>query len=465
MLTRPLLLACLPWTALGWQPWWLCLLQSGAAAFTVSGRERAALPPGSVFISLLLLALLGALTHFPDLKNAALTFVVTGPLSLLLAAGIGGARQGQRWALAIPAALLLLGPTWLGVLGLLLGALGLGGPDREAESALNPHGKWRPNWPVMLTGAAALLAFALLPKPALPHLDRTPVDVVERVPASPAPPATGQAQRPPAAPARPMPAAPTRPDRSLQALLDAANLPLLGVALLCLAVLRRLWRVKSQPLQWWALLPILGLLAAAGLFVLGLLLQPQQLYRVVGQIVEPAAKQATLAGGGTGRQTAPIPLNLPPWLIWTVAALSLLLLLLAAWAVLRLKELPEGEADDLAPAAIPAGPDDEPTGRVRAAYAATLRALARHGLSRLESETPAELLGRAAVRWPDTAASLSRLTSAYTPVRYGQAADDLQAGAAERSAAEVQSLLTSLPDSASLGSDFIGPDSPSQRHP
>ena len=78
---------------------------------------------------------------------------------------------------------------------------------------------------------------------------------------------------------------------------------------------------------------------------------------------------------------------------------------------------------------------------MRAAYAATLRVLARHGLSRLESETPAELLSRAAVRWPGAAAPLSQLTSAYTPVRYGQAADDTQAEAAERSAEEVQLLL------------------------
>ncbi|GAA4005569.1 hypothetical protein GCM10022631_15990 [Deinococcus rubellus] len=440
MLTRPLLLACLPWTALGWQPWWLCLLQSGAVAFTVSRRERAALPPGSLFVSLLLLALLGTLTHWPDLKSAALTFVVTGPLSLLLAAGIGGAQQGQRWALAIPAALLLLGPTWLGVLGLLLGALGLGGPDRQAESGLKPQGRPGLGWPMLLTAAVALLTFALLPRPALPHLDRTPIDVVQRVPDAPAsvrPPAQNQVGKPRAAPR-------LAPDRSLQALLDASSLPLLGMALLCLAVLWRMRPIKGQPLKWWALLPIVGLLAAAGLFVLGLLLQPQPLYRVVGRIVEPAARQVTPAGGGAGRQTAPLPLNLPTWLIWTVAALSLLLLLLIAWAVLRLRELPD-DTDGPALTDPPDGPTDAPTGRVRAAYAATLHVLAHHGLSRLTSETPDELLSRAAVRWPEAAAPLAQLTGAYSPVRYGQAADESQAEAAEHSAAEVQSLLDASP--------------------
>lgn len=461
---RPLLLACLPWTALGWQPWWLCLLQSAATAFTVARRERAALPSGFLLISLLLLALVGALAHWPDLKSAALMFVVTGPLALLLALSTGALRDGRRWALALPAGLLLLAPSGLGVLGLLLGALGLGGPDGSAEAGLRPRGGPRPGrlhlgglrqgWPVLLGAAAVLLVFALLPRPALPQLDRTPIAVVQRVPAPPVSvrPAAGvKAAQRPASRAAP----PPRPDRSLQALLDAASLPLLGVAALCSALLWRLRQVKGQPLNWWALLPLLGVLGAASLFVLGLLLQPQQLYRVVGQIVEPAAKRAAPADGAGRQQTAHLPLSLPPWLIWTVAALSLLLLLLAAWAVLRLRELPEDEADDPALIDAPDGPVDAPTGRVRAAYAATLRLLAQHGLSRLESETPAELLGRAAVRWPETAAALSHLTSAYTPVRYGQAADATQAEAAEHSAAEVQSILDISPV----------PDFPPPRHP
>ncbi|WP_161882559.1 DUF4129 domain-containing protein [Deinococcus alpinitundrae] len=460
---RPLLLAGLPWTALGWQPWWLCLLQSLAVALGV-GRWKGGVPAGVLALSLLLLALLAALSHFPDLKSAALMFVVTGPLSLLLALSTGAVRDGRRWALALPAGLLLLAPSGLGLLGLLLGALGLGGPDGSADSGLRAQGGPRPGglplgwlrqgWPVLLGVAALVLVFALLPRPTLPHLDRTPIDVVQRVPAPPASvrPAAGikAAQRPAS---RTAPA--LRPDRSLQALLDAASLPLLGVAALCSALLWRLRRVKGQPLNWWALLPTLGVLAAAGLFVLGLLLQPEQLYRVVGQIVEPAAKQAARTGGGSERQTAHLPLSLPPWLIWTVAGLSLLLLLLAAWAVLRLKELPEDDTEGPALTSAPDGPLDAPTGRVRAAYAATLRLLARHGLNRLESETPAELLGRAAVRWPGAAAPLSQLTSAYTPVRYGQVADDTQAEAAEHSAAEVQSLLDASPV----------PDFPLPRHP
>ncbi len=453
---RPLLLAGLPWTALGWQPWWLCLLQSLATGL-ILGRWKGGAPTGVLALSLLLLALLASLTHFPDLKSAALMFVVTCPLSLLLAFSTGALRDGRRWALALPAGLLLLAPTGLGVLGLLVGALGLGGPDRQPAAALERQGKPRLGRNTGLLGAALLtltLLFALLPRPALPHLDRTPIDVVQRVPA---PPASGRptatTRKTPRPAARPTP--PVRPDRSLQALLDAASLPLLGIALLCLAVLRRMRPVKGQPLQWWALLPALGLLAATLLFVLGLLFQPEQLYRVVGQIVEPAAKQAAPTGGGSERPTAHLPLTLPPWLIWTVAALSLLLLLLAAWAVLRLREPPEDDADSPALTAPPDGPLDAPTGRVRAAYAATLRLLARHGLSRLKSETPAELLGRAAVRWPEAAAPLSNLTSAYTPVRYGQAADETQAEAAEHSAAEVQSLLGAV----------FSPDFSEEKHP
>ena len=86
---RPLLLAALPWTALGWQPWWLCLLQSAAVGLAANRWRGVNPPPGTLPISLLLLALLGSLLPFSGLQRAALTFVVTGPLALLLALSTG----------------------------------------------------------------------------------------------------------------------------------------------------------------------------------------------------------------------------------------------------------------------------------------------------------------------------------------------------------------------------------------
>ncbi len=129
MFPRPLLLAALPWAALGIQAWWLCALQSLGVLITL---RRSQTDPLVLPITLLLLALLGALSALPDLSRAALTFAVTAPVALALGAGILGLRRGSRWGLALLAGVLLLGPSWLGLLGLLLGALALGGLDQAA---------------------------------------------------------------------------------------------------------------------------------------------------------------------------------------------------------------------------------------------------------------------------------------------------------------------------------------------
>ncbi|WP_181391923.1 DUF4129 domain-containing protein [Deinococcus irradiatisoli] len=439
---RSLLLAALPWTALGLQAWWLCLLQSLGVWLSLKSRSRAALPLG-----LLLLALAAALLNMPDVRRAALTFVITGPLSLLLAAGILGARTGRRWALALPAAALLIGPSFVGALALLVGALGLGNPDeRSSSQPLRPSASPRPlGW---LLGAALLIAaFAALPRPSLPHLDRTPIDVVERVTAPGAKAAAPRGSRTP----RPGPAQvtrPPRPDHSLQTLLNAATLPLLGMLLLCLAILRRGWGrggPRAQPLL--AVLT-LALLLAAGLFVLGLLLQPQAVYRVVGQIVTPGTPEPPAGRGPAAAAPPPAAaLLLPDWLIWSVSVLGLLLLAGAAWFVLSLKEPPEDQPE-ARPVPETDTPAEEALGRVRAAYAATLRRLASRGLSRATHETPDEFLRRAAARWPELQTPLAHLTGAYRPVRYGGAVDESQAAAAERAAADVQLTLLNIPDSS-----------------
>ncbi len=445
MLERSLLLSALPWTALGLQAWWLCLAQSLAVWLSLRSRSRAALP-----LSLLFAALAGALLSLPDFSRAALTFVVTGPLSLVLAAGTAGAHSGRRWALAFPAGALLLAPSFVGALALLLGLLGLGNPElRSGAQALRslPHPVWLPaRW---LLGAGLLLAaFAALPRPVPAHLDRTPIDVVERVTAprtAPIGKAGAAQQRSAPTPAR----RPPPPDPSVTTLLNAATLPLLGMLLLCLAILRRGWGRSGERPQLLVVALALALLTALGLFVLGLLLQPQTIYRVVGQIVSPAATPELVPGsGGAARRPPAAPLMLPDWLIWSVSVVGLLLLSGAAWFVLRLKEAPdEQEAAGNALGAEP--PPTEPLGRVRAAYAATLHLLSERGLSRADHETPDELLTRAAARWPDLAPALAQLTGAYRPVRYGAAADDQQAEAAERGAAEVQAALQDLNSSTS----------------
>lgn len=439
------LLAALPWTALGLQAWWLCLAQSVAVGLIMRSSAKSA---GGLALSLMLLALLEALLHLPDLRRAALTFVITGPLSLALAAGIYSLQRGQRWALLLPAGVLLLAPTPLGLLGLLIGALGLGGREQLGEAqALRPMKHTRSSWPLGVAGAgllAVLLAVAVLPRPAPLHLDRTPIDVVQRITRPAAPPTTTRAA-PVSQALKPPTPAQTREAASVTTLLNAANLPLVGMLLLCLAILRRGWgkgRGRIQPLSW---VLTLALLAAAGLFVLGLLLQPEAIYRVVGQVIEPQTAEQVKAAGSAHRTPTPLPLPLPVWLIWTVAALGFVLLAGAAWSVLRLKDTFEDESAKAAlPTPNPHAPT-EPLGRVRAAYAATLRLLATQGLGRLESETPDELLRRAAARWPEAAPPLSQLTEAYRPVRYGGKIDSQQAESAEQSAAEVQRLLQ-VPD-------------------
>ena len=445
MFPRPLLLAALPWAALGVQAWWLCAVQSLGVLITLRRSQTDSLV---VPLTLLVLALLGALSALPDLRSAALTFAVTAPVALALGVGTTGLLHGSRWALALLAGVLLLGPTWLGLLGLLLGALALGGPDQAAGAARLgrlPQGtavlRPRPTWGWVVGAALLLLLFAALPRPDALHRNLSPIDVVQVVNApgqSPAARSTSRQPRPPST-ARPR----SERDPTLETILDAANLPLLGMALLCLALLRRGWgRAGSRP-SLWSLLLGATLLAALGLFVLGLLLQPPTPQRVVGQVIRPAQTQPQSPASASQPPPTPLPPRLPAWLIWTVASLGFVMLAGAAWFVLTLQE-PKDDAELAAPP--PAGPaqggPDTPLGRVRAAYAATLQLLSQHGLTRAESETPDELLARAAVRWPEAAPSLSNLTAAYRPVRYGAAPDEQGAEAAERGAAQLRALLT-----------------------
>ena len=215
------------------------------------------------------------------------------------------------------------------------------------------------------------------------------------------------------------------------------------MALLCLALLRRGWGRADGRLRLWSALLGAALLAALGLFVLGLLLQPPAPQRVVGQVIRPAQTQPQSAASAGQQPPTPLPPHLPSWLIWTVASLSLAMLVGAAWFVMTLKE-PNDDAELASPP--PAGPaldnPDTPLGRVRTAYAATLQLLSERGLTRAESETPDELLARAAMRWPEAASPLSHLTAAYQPVRYGHAPDEQGAEAAERGAAQLRALLT-----------------------
>ncbi|AZI41956.1 DUF4129 domain-containing protein [Deinococcus psychrotolerans] len=443
-MTPALFLAALPWTALGLQAWWLCLAQSVAVGLIIRSSAKSA---ATLALSLLPLALLAALLQLPDLRSAALTFVITGPLSLVLAAGIHSLRGGQRWALLLPAGVLLLAPTPLGLLGLLIGAVGLGGREQLGEAqALRPPTAPRFNRSLGIAGAAllaVLLAVAALPRPAPLHLDRTPIDVVQRI-TRPAAPPTALPGTPVSRVPKPPTPARIREAATVATLLNAANLPLMGMLLLCLTILRRGWKIgwgRVHPLFW---VVTLVLFAAAGLFILGLLLQPEAIYRVVGTVLEPQAAQQVEAAG-SARQRPPFqPLFIPTWLIWTVAALSFVLLAGAAWLVLRLKEAPEDEPIEATLTPPSPHADGEPLGRVRAAYATTLRFMAAQGLGRLESETPDELLRRAAARWPETALPLAQLTEAYRPVRYGGEVGDQQAEAAEQSAAEVQRLLHPL---------------------
>ena len=138
MFPRPPLLAALPWTALGVQDWRLCLIQSAAVWWLLGRDSKRRSADAALTLGLLFAALLDALLYLPDLKSAALKFVITGPVALALAAGVLGIRNGQRWALVIPAGLLLLDPTLIGVAGLLIGALGLSGPETRQPQALGP---------------------------------------------------------------------------------------------------------------------------------------------------------------------------------------------------------------------------------------------------------------------------------------------------------------------------------------
>lgn len=292
----------------------------------------------------------------------------------------------------------------------------------------------------MVGAALVLLLFAALPRPNLLHRDLSPIDVVQVVNAPGQAPAARSAPRQPRpSSARPQP----ERDPTLNTILNAATLPLLGMSLLCLALLRRGWGRADGRRRLWSVVLGAALLAALGLFVLGLLLQPPTPQRVVGQVIRPAQTQPQSAASASQNPPAPLPPHLPAWLIWTVATLSLLMLVGAAWFVMTLKDPPDDGELESPPLTGPVldGPDT-PLGRVRAAYAATLKLLSQHGLTRAESETPDELLARAAVRWPEAALPLSNLTAAYRPVRYGAAPDEQGAEAAERGAAQVRAMLT-----------------------
>ena len=243
-------------------------------------------------------------------------------------------------------------------------------------------------------------------------------------------------------------------------MLNATTLPLLGMLLLCLALLRRTWGRVGTRVQALTLLLGVGLLVAVGLFVLGLLAQPEQVYRVVGQVFGPPAEPLPTGTGSVRPPLSPRPFPIPGWLIWAISALAFALLAGAAWWVLR---LPDADAETGAdtPAAHLLGGETlaGPPGRVRAAYAEALRLLAARGLARAPSETPDELLRRAAARWPAAAAPLEQLTDAYRPVRYGSLADSAyseqhqdtnaqhisQAEAAEAGAAGLRAVLNDLP--------------------
>lgn len=125
-----------------------------------------------------------------------------------------------------------------------------------------------------------------------------------------------------------------------------------------------------------------------------------------------------------------------------------LLLGLAVWHARQRRE-PRKTANVAAlqpqPAAL-AGFAPFPQHRVRVAYARTEAHFAGLGLSRQDSETPADYLRRAASQWPDLAASLVALSGAYALVRYGSGVSDAQADTAE-AAAHATVNFTSSTDS------------------
>ena len=364
-------------------------------------------------------------------------FFVALVLTHLIGFAFEGARDGSYWAWLAPLIVFALQPSALGLLAVL--GLGLLGALELRQKRLGQWSQSRGGLVVLAVFAGLVLVFSLpLPKVGLFLTSSTSGTPVKATNLKPESQARASTELPVA---KQDPSSFTPPNvlamfnRSFMVIQVAMLTVLVCVIII---VLRFRSKDRAETSRWEDVLP---LVAAA---ILGLAILIYGASAPGGGAASESGQNQS--GNGVSRQVnssdpgqvsdAPAAnLDNP----WPTAILALVSAAVIAWVMLRnsrrfvVQTINAASEISLEPEAA--------TNRVREAYRAFLNLCARHGLNRLESETPLEFAQRLSETHPVAVQPATILTALYEPVRYGGLSDLTGARAAEQALVSLRGLL------------------------